>query len=339
MSRRPGMGSILKAHPSADESMFTVFESRYLERPTTPPPPLTGTLNGDLEEYHYKAKKGKKLKAAPVPVAALESTGETDVSEPVSSMSGPPAHSLSPPPYLGYLGSSYQSSLFPQYEDPDTSDNDSTTDASMGQTMYQQFGSTGSILGGGGGGHMAYSQLAVRPSISSPLQFPSGMSTSSLPPPPGAPAYPSMQTMASSDPFLSNPRQSSTQRYAPYARRLPQTALRNQVVGQSASAPADPAYPVGPYWGAASPFEEQLEAAPNDIPAMPHGEDFAYPPVVSDQTTPIWTASWSAPRLDTAHVPQLSAATYEGWSPTDEDLQALQEMMDHPYNNGGPSTT
>ena len=276
-----------------------------------------------------------------MPVMALESTDESDVSGPASSMSGPPAqaHPRFPP---SYLGSPPQPTLPPRYEDPDTSDNASPTDASMGQTMYQQFGSARNTLGDGSGGHMAYPQMAVRPSISSPPQFQSGMETSFLPPLPGSPASPSMQyvgsstnnmpvpfspvayaaepfahpstnstypegrerystthmgsiaaahqpssrrthdgrmAMAPTDPYMPFPRQSSTRRYNPYARRLPQTARRNQVVERSVSAPAGPAYPVAPYWGAASPLEQQPAAAPIDIPVMPpHGEDFVYPP-------------------------------------------------------------
>ena len=185
---------------------------------------------------------------------------------------------------------------------------------------------------------MAYPQMTVCPSISSPPQFQSGMATSFLPPPPGAPAYPSMQyvesyvsnmpvspamyeahplahlstqhmqlqegyamthmggrvtahqpstrrtqdgcmAMAPTDPYMPFPRQSSMQHYSLYIRRPPQMVQRNQVVERSASAPAGPTYPMGPYWGAASPLEQQPAAAPNNIPAMPpHSEDFVYPP-------------------------------------------------------------
>ena len=169
-----------------------------------------------------------------------------------------------------------------------------------------------------------------------------------------APQFPARRTQggrrttAPSDLSISDLHHSSVRRYEPYARRLSQTALRNQVVEQGTS--AGPTYSVGPYWGVTPQVGQLMQnntfvmSDGETFPCLPQGTSHysaSHPSEILDQpeTAPIQSSSWSVPPLHTSAASQLSATVHGEWSPTDEDLQARQNMMDYAYYNGGPSTS
>ena len=99
------------------------------------------------------------------------------------------------------------------------------------------------------------------------------------------------------------------------------------------------AYSVGPYWGVTPQVGQLMQnntfvmSDGETFPCLPQGTSHysaSHPSEIFDQpeTAPIQSSSWSVPPLHTSAASQLSATVHGEWSPTDEDLQARQNMMD-----------